>query len=460
MKKLIALLLALVMVIGLVACGNSKAPAADAPAADAPAADAPAADAPAADAPAADPAEIPTLSLLMFTEWYKSGWEALVAYIDENAEELGFRIEIEQIAGGAEGEQLLQAKFATGDLPDLLQSYGAKWLDYNADVLSQMVPLENVDMSDYDEAVLSQGGYVWNGTLYGVPVDSASLVTVVYNKEVFAAAGVTEVPSNWDEFLTACEKINATGVTPVYLSGADAWTLGCACHFGFNEDVAASGLSQSEFWNEMNTNKRHYADMAYAKDNMKKIKGLIDSGYVNESFLSDTYDMAQTAIGEGTAAMYANGTWVYDEIAAKYPEQADNIGCFALPLYEKNYMCSSLPGAIGMTEACENKELGMKVLNFLASAEAQQVYASAQPGIYLNKAVTCELSECYQTAVDAMNNGGSMALWQNVNRYHYGDWASCLQDYFAGSMTEDEVLAFCDTETANNAIAAGDSNWN
>ena len=59
MKKLIALLLALVMVIGLVACGNkADAPAADAPAADAPAADAPAEDAPAADAPAEDaPAE-------------------------------------------------------------------------------------------------------------------------------------------------------------------------------------------------------------------------------------------------------------------------------------------------------------------------------------------------------------------------------------------------------------------
>ena len=49
MKKLIALLLALVMVIGLVACGNNDAPAADAPAADAPAADAPAADVPEVD---------------------------------------------------------------------------------------------------------------------------------------------------------------------------------------------------------------------------------------------------------------------------------------------------------------------------------------------------------------------------------------------------------------------------
>ena len=56
MKKLIAMLLALVMVIGLVACGNNDAPAAEAPKADAPAADAPAAEAPEAEAPAADEA--------------------------------------------------------------------------------------------------------------------------------------------------------------------------------------------------------------------------------------------------------------------------------------------------------------------------------------------------------------------------------------------------------------------
>ena len=56
MKKLIALLLALVMVVGLVACGN-KAPEAEAPVADAPAApeaEAPEAEAPEAEAPAAN----------------------------------------------------------------------------------------------------------------------------------------------------------------------------------------------------------------------------------------------------------------------------------------------------------------------------------------------------------------------------------------------------------------------
>ena len=49
MKKIIALLLALVMVMSLAACGGSSAPAAT---------EAPKADAPAAEAPAAEPVTI------------------------------------------------------------------------------------------------------------------------------------------------------------------------------------------------------------------------------------------------------------------------------------------------------------------------------------------------------------------------------------------------------------------
>ena len=98
--------------------------------------------------------------MLTFTDWYKSGWEALTAYIDEHAEALGFRLKIDIIAGGGEGEKLVRAKFATGDLPDLLQTYGPKWLDHNAGVLDQIVPLQNVDMSEYSQDQLEEGHYI------------------------------------------------------------------------------------------------------------------------------------------------------------------------------------------------------------------------------------------------------------------------------------------------------------
>lgn len=405
--------------------------------------------------------DIPTLTMLTFSDWYKAGWEALESYIDANAETLGFRLEIQMIAGGVEGEELLRAKFATGDLPDLLQSYGAKWLNNVADVLDQMVVLDKVDMSEYDQTMLEQGGFIWDGQLYGIPVDSTSLVGVFYNKTVFSNAGIEKEPATWAEFLAACDKIKTSGVTPLYFAGADTWTLQCFTHFGFNQDVVESGLGYREFWDEMNTNKRKYTDaknFAYAIETSKE---LIDLGYVNESFLSDTYDMAQSAVAEGTAAMHINGTWVYDEIASKYPEAKDNIGSFVLPLFEgTNYTCSSMPGAIGMTAGCKDQELGQKVLNFLASKEAQQVYASAQPGIYLNQEVVVELSEPYQTLYDAMKKGESMEVWQNGNLYGYGEYSLHVQDYLARGLTLEEVMELLDSDTAKNAKAAEDPNWN
>lgn len=452
MKKLISLLLALVMVLSLCACSNDNAEQPTEGEKENVTTNAP-------EKEDEKPAEIPTVSILTFTDWYKSGWEALEAYIDEHAEELGFRLNIDIIAGGGEGEELVRAKFATGDLPDLLQTYGPKWLDLNAGVLDQIVPLENVDMSEYDKTQLEEGKYIYKGTHYAVPMDSTSLVGVFYNKAVFEAAGITAVPTTWDEFLDCCEKLKAYGVTPLYYSGADTWTLQCITHFGFNQDVVESGLSYIEFWNEMNTNKRHYVDATNFKNTIQMSKEMIEKGYVNETFLSDTYDMAQTAVAEGTAAMHVNGTWFYDEIAGKYPEAADNIGSFILPLFEKNYTCSSMPGSIVMTEACKDKELGEKVLNFLASSTAQQIYASAQPGIYLNKNVTCELPEAYQSLYEQMLAGNSMEVWQNGNVHSYGDYHIHIQDYLAGGMDLDTVMELLDSDTAANAKAANDPNW-
>ena len=70
MKKLIAIMLALVMALSLVACaGNNDEPVADAPAADAPAADAPAADAPVADEPVADEPAADDVAVMTYAEY-------------------------------------------------------------------------------------------------------------------------------------------------------------------------------------------------------------------------------------------------------------------------------------------------------------------------------------------------------------------------------------------------------
>ena len=189
-RRLIALLLTFVMALGLIACGAKEESAVSETVETTET----------ADAEEASSEEVPVLSVLTFADWYGEGMKALESYIHENAQELGFDVEIEMIAGGTEGEELIRAKFATGDLPDLLVNYGCKWLDYSWNVLDKMVPLENVDMSEYDEEMLKAGYYIHNDQLYNVPIQSAELYGVFYNKEVFEAAGITELPTNLEEF--------------------------------------------------------------------------------------------------------------------------------------------------------------------------------------------------------------------------------------------------------------------
>lgn len=49
-----------------------------------------------------------------------------------------------------------------------------------------------------------------NGGIYGLPTDSGPMA-LFYNKEAFEKAGVTEVPTTWDEYYEAAKKIRATG---------------------------------------------------------------------------------------------------------------------------------------------------------------------------------------------------------------------------------------------------------
>ena len=107
MKKLIALLLALVMVIGLVACG-AKAPEAEAPKADAPAAS--------ADAPAAEG----KLRIFMSAAYYTAPYGSpLMGAIQEKGEAMGYEVTIVDGECNAD-KQLTQFKTAVADGYDAL----------------------------------------------------------------------------------------------------------------------------------------------------------------------------------------------------------------------------------------------------------------------------------------------------------------------------------------------------
>jgi raffinose/stachyose/melibiose transport system substrate-binding protein len=159
--------------------------------------------------------------------------------------------------------------------------------------------------------------------------------------------------------------------------------------------------------------------------------------------------------------MYINGTWCADNINKKFPDKIDDIGAFAIPTTSgDNYINMFTPYSLALTTSCKDPELGKKVLNFIASKEAQQIYADAQPGVYLNKNVTSDIPKATEDLKKIMDSGKSMTDWEEINKYAYGNLSEPLLNYYTGMLKDaKEVAQALDQETERNAKAQGDSNW-
>ena len=63
--------------------------------------------------------------------------------------------------------------------------------------------------------------FTFDGKIYAAPY-CALYTTVIYNMDCFEQAGITETPETFDEFLDACDKLVAAGITPIGLKN-DSW---------------------------------------------------------------------------------------------------------------------------------------------------------------------------------------------------------------------------------------------
>ncbi|MBB6734351.1 ABC transporter substrate-binding protein [Cohnella zeiphila] len=57
-----------------------------------------------------------------------------------------------------------------------------------------------------------------NGIVNSVPAYTA-MIRILYNKELFAKAGIDQAPQTWPEFIEDCKKLKDAGITPMAMSG-------------------------------------------------------------------------------------------------------------------------------------------------------------------------------------------------------------------------------------------------
>lgn len=158
---------------------------------------------------------------------------------------------------------------------------------------------------------------------------SITAASVIYNKRIFAEHNL-QVPATWDEMIEVCETLSEAGVTPIYSTFRDAWTVAQGLF-----DYTVGGMVDIEsFYNRMHEigpDVGPDSEVSFQKTLLEPVSRMMElAAYSNDNAASRGYGDGNTAMAQGKAAMYMQGPWAFGEIA-KAGTDVD-LGTFPLPM--------------------------------------------------------------------------------------------------------------------------------
>lgn len=400
-------------------------------------------------------AEPTKINVLCHASWRTDGSKAAFDYVEKK---LNVKFEFEGVPDGDAGEQLIFAKISSGEVPDILWWQGASTINVKMGA-NKFEDLSGIKdwAADYDTKALATPVYTIDGRQIVGPFGDATLFGMCYNKKVFEDNGVA-IPKTWDELVASCEVFKKAGVTPVYLSGKDAWTLQIIALDALGKEYAKN----SSLIEGMDTNKIKWTDLSIMKQSLDNMKTLVDKGYVQDTYLSDTYADAQSALLDGTCAMYPMATWIQSELVKITDDKTklENIGIFTIPGKEAGEAATmGTPMGFSVPSAGKNVDIAKKAIAELCSKEAIEAACAVQPGLPFIKGVNGNAIGLQKDASDIINGGKVAVGPADLTKYQKGPLETYIQDMLVGNTDSTGVLKSLNDDFTKQAEDAGDANW-
>lgn len=291
--------------------------------------------------------------------------------------------EIENRPGGAEGDNLVKTRLATGEAGDILQ-YNSGSLFQALNPTATLADLSGLagqaNVLDSFKSVVTAS----DGTVRGVPFGPAMGGGIYYNRPIYAELGLS-VPHTWAEFMANNEKIKAAGKVAVAQTYKDTWTSQLFVLADFYNVLAA----EPNFATEYTANKAKYATSPAAAAGFHHLEDVFKAGYLNADFGAATFDDGVRMVATGEAAHFPMLTFAIGNVKQNFPDKVNDLGFFAQPGTDatKNGLTVWMPAALYVPAASEHVEAAKAFLNFVASVEGcnLMIGANGATGPYLIK---------------------------------------------------------------------------
>ena len=259
--------------------------------------------------------------------WWTSGGEAAALNVlkqDLESKSITWKDMPVAGGGGTQAMTVLRARVTAGEAPTAVQMLGFDIQDWGAEgVVADLNDVAAAEGWDDKVPAAIQRFSKYDGKWIAAPVNVHSTNWVWANKSVLEKAGVTALPTNWDEMVAALDKIKAAGFVAL-AHGGQAWQDATL----FDSVVLTTGGADFYKKSMIETDPA-----ALGSDTMKTIfdRMAILRSYVDDNFSGRDWNLASAMVIKGEAGMQIMGDWAKGEFlnAGKVPGQ--DFLCFRFP---------------------------------------------------------------------------------------------------------------------------------
>lgn len=293
-------------------------------------------------------------------------------------------IEVELVVKGDDFDQALDLSFQTSDAPDVIrvkentiQTFYKKGFlapidEFMTDELKEKYP-EMIDLNSF------------NGERYSMP-NYGTTMRLIYNKDLFAKAGISAPPTTLAELVSVAKKITEVGKADgAYGFAQNFKSPGSA--LGRSSRVIAEVSGYGGFGYDFKTAKYDFSGFKPIMEAFKQIK---DDGSMLPGVESLDIDPLRAQFAEGKIGMYLSFSAEATVYQSQFPAKIDWAAA-PVPSIDGNFNGASgfLGGQwLALSSKSENKEAAWKFMEFMYDESNLQQYQEKGFGISMVPSVS------------------------------------------------------------------------
>ena len=435
-KKLVAMLLTTAMVLGLTACGSSSSASSTEESSSSEAVESSSAEADSSSEASTEGETIEPCTI-KFQYWadntdYSALMQDIIAkFNDEN--EYGITVEGEELPwdGGDFSNTIFNAAMG-GGAPDVATfKMSATPMFVNNNLLADLTPYIDAwdgsdDISENLYEVVKNAGGSEDAT-YLMPWN-VQVLYVYYRPSIFEEAGITEVPSTYEEFLEDIKKCtmdtDGDGQTDVY---------------GFGMRGASGG---QEPWGSFIYGEGGSFDDLTSAESVAGMQDFIDlykNGYVPETATNDGFNETVANFKAGKTAMFIHHI---GSSQGMVEELGDDVDAFIIPAGKGQWTSLGDTETV-MFDSCENKEAAFEWMKYLATGEGQKMWCEGTGQVPVSKTVQQEdyfqNDKFMKISMEGIDIAGTVPIKDTTTEW-ISNWPATIAQALNGEITAQECM--------------------